>query len=485
MTMWLGRVRFVAAGLVLGGLALLPGCGGGSRPASIVLVVVDTLRADFLGSYGFGGPISPNLDRLAEDAVVFERAYAPSPWTKPSMASLFTSLYPQVHGITNHEGSFWGGDENEEVRIGVLSDRATTLAEALQAEGYETAGFVTNPWLKADYGFGQGFDLYDDSISDRYTEEIEAAPANEIASAAISWLRGREDDRPFFLYLHLMDVHTPYALHAERSDYDALVGAPQVRSDVQMEESQAFHQTFYNVEQKPEWATDEMRRTVAYWRTRYAAGVRGMDHDLSEFLDHLESAGHLEDSYFVLTSDHGEELFEHGSWSHGQNLFFHQLHVPLFVRPPGGLAGGRRVPDIVELMDVMPTLMTLGGAPSIPQTQGQDLSGFLQGGTPEVRGEAFATATQPYPMLHAMQTADHKLIMDIETRNGWLFDSIADPLEQLNRAGTPDWEKVASQMQFQLTNHVGDSLANGTLTSETTEIPEEMLERLRALGYVR
>ena len=102
-----------------------------------------------------------------------------------------------------------------------------------------------------------------------------------------------------------------------------------------------------------------------------------------------------------------------------------------------------------------------------------------------MRGEAFATATQPYPMLHAMQTADHKLIMDIETRNGWLFDSIADPLEQLNRAGTPDWEKVASQMQFQLTNHGGDSLANGTLTSETTEIPEEMLERLRALGYVR
>ena len=458
-------------------LLLASACGSPRRP-NVVLVVVDTLRADFLGSYGFGGPISDNLDRLAADSVLFENAFAPAPWTKPSIASLLTSHYPQVHGVTSHEGEFWNDASDEAARIGILSDEVITLAESLQSVGYATAAFITNPWLEADYGFAQGFDHYDDSLS--------AVPADRVGAAARIWLESREPGRPFFLYLHLMDVHFPYAVNAERGDFDALAGSPQLVSNVRLEEHQEMqtHPSF-NVEWQPEWATDEARRTLSYWRSLYASGVRRMDHDLSGFLDYLEQGGRLEDSYFVLTSDHGEELFEHGSWNHGKNLFFHQLHIPLFIRPPGGLVGGRRVDEIVELIDLMPTMMAVAGADAMPQMQGQDLSAFLAGDTPQVRGVSYATATQPFPGLHSMRTVDNKLIFDLDTSQAWLFDVVDDPEEQRNQAGSADWAKLASQLRYRLTTHIGDSLANGTLTSETTEIPEEMLQRLRSLGYVR
>ena len=478
---WLGSLySSVAVALLL----LATSCGAGARP-NIVLVVVDTLRADLLGAYGFAGPISEHLDRLAAESLLFENAFAPAPWTKPAVASMLTSLYPQVHGITNHDGFFWGESSDEEARLGVLSDRATTLAESLQAAGYATAAFISNPWLKAEYGFAQGFDHYDDSLSERFLEQVESVPADEVGDAAQLWLEGRDAEQPFFLYLHLMDVHSPYGVHSSRADFDALVGSRQVESRVVMEEAQTPHRTFNNVERRPEWATDDMRRTVSYWRTRYAAGVRGMDQALSGFLDHLRESGRLDDSYFVLTSDHGEELFEHGGWIHGQSLYFHQLHIPLFIRPPGGLLGGRRVAEIVDLMDLTPTLLSIAGTDPIPQAQGQDVSAFFDGEVPELRAASYATATQPSPGLHSVRTVDHKFIFDLDADTAQLFDVLDDPTERRNHGDSADWEKVVSQLTYQVTTHIGDSLVNGTLTSETTEISDEMLERLRSLGYVR
>ena len=190
-------------------LAPLAACGEGRpEPPNLILVVADTLRADYLGFYGFDGDVSPILDRLAAESVVFENCFSQAPWTKPSAASLLTSLYPGTHGLTDHEGGYG----SEEPRTSVLPDSAVTLAEILGERGYRTGAFVANSFLARDYGFAQGFDVYDDYAAPAET------PADEILVHAGRWLEHSDQDRPFFLYVHLMDVHWPY--DAGQWDYD-------------------------------------------------------------------------------------------------------------------------------------------------------------------------------------------------------------------------------------------------------------------------
>jgi arylsulfatase A-like enzyme len=460
-----------------------PACGGEPQRPNIILLVVDTLRADYLGVYGFAGPISENLDELAAESLLFTNAFAPSPWTKPSMASLFTSLHPRVHGVTNHRGVFWSESEVEDAVVGILPERATTLAESLRAAGYATAAFVSNPWLRAELGFGQGFDLYDDSHAESFTRDASPVPVEELTSAARAWLESPRARRPFFLYLHLMNVHNPYGLHARRSDFDALAASPAVASDQVLEESQTPHQRWPNMERRPEWASDEMRREVSYWRTRYASGVRSLDRHLGAFLGYLRESARLEDSYLVFTSDHGEELFEHGDWSHGKNLHAHQLHVPLIVRAPGGRDGGRRIDEVVDLIDLMPTFLSIAGGAPEPRSQGHDLSGFFAGETPQLPGVSVASATFLGPDHYAMRTRDHKLILDLETGAAQLYDPLSDPREQRDRAGSPESAQVVDRLRQQLTRRIAESLAQGSLGRETTALPEGLKEQLEALGY--
>lgn len=169
------------------------------------------------------------------------------------------------------------------------------------------------------------------------------------------WLRIR-------LYLHLMDVHAPYAYYAPREDFDSLSGSKWGEERI-LSEQEAPYNRWSNIETRPEWATEEMRHTLSYWKTRYASGVRAMDRRLGPFFDFLRRHGTLERSYFLLTSDHGEELFEHGDWSHGQNLYDHQLRVPLVIRPPGGLRERRRIVATVDSIDLMPTVLALAAGP--------------------------------------------------------------------------------------------------------------------------
>ena len=349
------------------GLALALAWGGGAcaeadeRP-NFVLILVDTLRADYLGAYGFDGDISPNVDRLAAESVVFENCLSQAPWTKPSIASLFTSTYPRVHQLTNHEGMFWSGP-GEELQTGILASEHTTLAEAFGRDGYRTGAFVANPWIVADFGFGQGFELYHDEAAGR------ATPGDVILRAAREWIEGVAPDGPFFAYVHLMDVHDPF--DAPDADAGALLESRGLGADRELEEP------------PPEYLSNRPQddsASLRFWRSRYAAGVRVLDRRLGSFLDALERSGVLDESYLLFTSDHGEELFEHGGWAHGYSLRHHQVHVPLIVRPPGGVGGGRRIADLVQTIDLMPTLLALAGVGSPPNVQGRDVSALLRAG---------------------------------------------------------------------------------------------------------
>ena len=210
--------------------------------------------------------------------------------------------------------------------------------------------------------------------------------------------------------------------------------------------------------------------------------MRVFDRRLAKFLHYLRGAGELDDSILVVTSDHGEELFEHGGWSHGQNLYDHQLHIPLLIRNPQARHGGSNVKEIVELVDLMPTLLSVAGAEPVADAQGRDVSALLMGGKIDDSGITFATATQRTPGLYSVRTDRHKLIYDVEKDRGWLFNLLDDPAEQ--RESWVTEADIADRLKHQLLTHIRESVAAGTLDAETTGIPPEIEERLKALGYV-
>jgi hypothetical protein len=318
------------------------------RP-SIVLVLVDTLRRDYLGFHGFDGPISPNLDRLARESVVFDNAFTQAPWTKPSVASLFTSLHPDTHGLDNHEGLF-GPRQNQALTTGVLPAEAVTLAEALKGAGYRTAAFVANPWIHGRYGFEQGFDSY---------EVVETLPG--ILERARGFVR-KDEGRPFFLYLHFMDVHGPY--DAPEEDFQAMGTSPSLA--VRTEPPAGVLGKLPPYLAGIPWFGDEefqnrtfgevisfrLTRSLTV-RARYAANVLDFDRRIAPFLNDVRNSELDQNTILVLTSDHGEELLEHGGWDHGFNLYEHQIRVPLLIRTTGA-RDRARVTRAANLVDVMP-----------------------------------------------------------------------------------------------------------------------------------
>ncbi len=448
-------------------------CSGASKPPSIVFILVDTLRYDYLGCYGFDGPISPNVDGLAAESVVFDRCYAPAPWTKPSVASMFTSLNPAGHGVTNHRGGMWGA-QDEDLQKGVLRDEAYTFAEMLQAGGYATAAFVGNPWLTWEFGFDQGFDVYNSVVS---------PPADRITLEAERWLASRDDRKPFFLYLHFMDVHDPYA--APEAAYQAVRSSPSLATEALFSDPE--WERVIRAHGNSEWMMDaqgnprEETRRLETVRGRYAAGVRDFDNRIGPFLERLRENGLLDNTYLVFTSDHGEELYDHGNWGHGYSLYEHQIRVPLMIRPPGGIAGGRRVDDVVGLIDLFPTLAAWGGTDATG-AEGKDLSPVIagdgSGGTPLV----FSSAVRNNPQMWSLTAGVYKLIVNGSAQRSVMFDVVENPEETRSVAATraKEFDELRATLDEILKAQEGQDL----FTPTSRPISDEQLERLRSLGYI-
>jgi arylsulfatase A-like enzyme len=342
------------------------------------------------------------------------------------------------------------------------------LAEALTVSGYHTVGIVANPWLRAHTGLGQGFAVYDDRNASK------RAPATLLTAAAREWLDTAPRE-PFFLYLHLMDVHEPY--DTPREDFDAL--RPFLDGgDLELSDAQ-YPPEFLEVEAP--WATAEQRRQLAYWQTRYAAGVRLLDRRLAGLLGQLRESGALDRSWVVVTSDHGEELFEHGGWGHGENLYDHQLRVPLVIRPPGGLTAARRIEPTVRLIDLMPTILEIAGGRSRPELQGTDL-GPLMRGESETSLEVFSTGVVGRPEAYALRVGRHKLVVDRRSGVTELFDVVADPGELTDLSSRMPERRL--ELDARLDAHLQSSIEGGVLEPLTTELPQAMEDDLRALGYV-
>jgi arylsulfatase A-like enzyme len=467
-----------------------------ARPPHVVLIVADTLRQDYLGFYGFDGPVSPALDRFARDAVVFDDAISAAPWTKPSMVSMMTALPPERHGLVSEAGTGTNGGQTQ-----VLRSDVPVLATALRNAGYRTVALYANPWLKPGSGLDRGFDQY----------TFVRRPGHRISEQAVQLLAGA--DRPLFLYLHYLDPHGPYRCGAE--DERLLADSASLGDDRALASGEArllgyLTQTRLtptrltptrptraerdddpptSPEHENASQDDESARGVAFYRRCYAAGIRAFDAVLAPVLAQLSSAPRSEDTVVLFTSDHGEGLGEHAAsptnrkgWEHGWSLHHHQLRVPLLIRLPGGEYGGRRVRGVVSGLDVAPTLLDLAGVRPWPDVVGHSLRPLIEGrGTPPPETR-FASGVKGRPGWIAVRDGRYKLLIATDSNTVALYDLDQDPGETRDLAESmPD---RTSEMRSLARERLLSLLAAPEPDVETRPTDPETLEQLRALGYL-
>lgn len=437
-------VAWLGALVALAGLACeraIPAAQIGSRIAelgrpNLVLIVVDTLRADYTDPYGSEIEISPELARWAQEGVVFEQHLSQSSWTKISMASMMTSLWPRSHGIhASTDG---------------LDEQATTLADVLSKAGYRTYGIQTNGWLHQSFGFHQGFDHYVFPIGGKGLPRANIWPsALKVEAEAERLLESHPKGEPFFLYLHYMDVHE--------------FAAPQ---------------------EYREYGTDT--------KGAYLASIRWVDDSLERVIEMLDRHGVLDKSIIVFTSDHGEAFGENGKTGHARNVLTTVLEVPMLVRLPFPVAGGLRVPRQTRGIDVAPTLVELAGAPIPDSFEGRslvpELTGAAAGGESD-DAENFAALGQPLYFDASIQIStndgDWTYARNVEPDPNlaeFLFDRRVDPDEDVNLIGLEPDE--AGRMRAVLDAHLEREASTDVLRQDI-RIDPAIEQRLRAMGYLQ
>lgn len=440
-----------------------------SPPPSVVLIVVDALRPDRLTPYGAARDTSPRLARFAADGALFKRAIAQSNWTLPSLATIMTGLYPSEHRavyapssgdwpIRLEEGRYAPGGASR------LDPSRVTLAERFEARGYRTEAVVSGGFCRSEFGFKQGFNEYH-NLGSRLN----------VILPRIKEALNREPGRPYFLYIHLSDVHDPYE---PSGPYKSLWTDP-------------AYQGF------ADGGRDSLSRVRANGRTPgaddiaqllalYDGSIRELDDQLADLIDSIGPK-----AIVALTSDHGESFGEHGRLQHGGDAYDEQIRVPLILRAPGRKPG-RVIEPVVELAGLAPTLLELAGAARRDGLMGRSFAALLDGG-PWTERPAFieaasnrpSSAGQPFGLI-ALRSRDRKFIRSLITGHEELYDLTNDPAETLNVAARrPDemrhWRRILDERVMAIRRTAGEL----PLVDESpTEIDAAIMEKLRASGYV-
>ena len=440
-------------------LALAAGCGP-DAPAPIrnlVFIVVDTLRADHLGAYGYGRETSPHVDALAAEGVRFERAYATSGWTAPSVASMLTGVYPRVHGLVRPQTS--------------LGEELPTLAELLRREGFATAAVVSNRLIGRRYGFDRGFDSFDER---NITGHVGVSTDGVTRSALEALERLSSQPAPFFLFVHYFDPHYAYQPHADYRFGPQRQGRLRGGEDI-------------NLLRKLGPSLTEAE--LDFIRALYDGEIRYTDAGIGRLLAELEAGGHYEDTLIVFTADHGEEFLERGWLGHTRTLYDELVRVPLILRLPR--APGRRVIDEPVSQTALPaTFFELLGLETPAELPAGSLVPNLTGQPPPEERPAVLTEVDFVPVLeiNARKTAHleslvgprYKLIRDLRTGALELYDLLPDPGEREDLAAREP-ERVASlaEQLDTLLEEIGSAEAGGN----ELELSEDEIKELRALGY--
>lgn len=451
--------------------------GRDSSPARphVILISIDTLRADHLGCYGYGRNTSPAIDRLAGRCVRFVNAFSPSSWTLPAHMSLHTSQYPHVHGV--------------EDGLLALHDESTTLAEVLKRAGYRTSAFISWAYLESKYGFGQGFDEYHELLppKDQIDSTTRAAfKAQRVTDEVIAWLDQGQDE-PVFLFVHYFDPHIDYA---PPPPYDTLFDA-----DYQGQASGSFFWVRPHIKGLHGTTPGLDPRDVEHLEALYDGEIRYTDTHVGRLLEAIDARLGLDNCLLILASDHGEEFNDHGSLEgHQWTLYEEIIHIPMLVGLPDRAHAGTVVNTPVGLVDVAATILDCLDLPPEPSFQGRSLVGLMGADEPAAAETLVYSETRRFNIKQSVRGARFKLIYTQDTKvnrfgipivAGFeLYDLLEDPSERKNifDLANPVARSLASRLDA-----LRQSRASAGPSGPGPPVPlsQEDLDRLRSLGYVQ
>ncbi|MBU0637346.1 MAG: sulfatase [Planctomycetes bacterium] len=426
----------------------------GKRP-NVLVIVVDTLRADKLGCHGNVLGLTPNIDTLAAQSVRFERAYSHAPWTLPAFASLFSSLHPPQHGA---------GGQLPDFRQ--LPDSVRTIAECFHDAGFATAAVINVDFLCENFGMTQGFADVDFKA---FPNNVNVRSATDTTAAAVAWLQER-NRRPFFLLVHYFDPHLVYAPPAE---YRRKYAAPQDREDSSW--------VFGTRRQIAEYRMGRVRfdeATIRRAEQLYDGEVAYTDHEVGRLLAALRAQNLADKTVTVFTADHGEEFMDHGGFEHGHTLFQELVHVPLLIRFPQRLRP-QTIAAAVGHIDVAPTLCALTGVTADPAFVGHSLLPLMEGSVADRRPLAFEGNFWGPPFRGWLQ-GGYKLIAG--PQGVQLFNLVSDPGEQHDLSGerAEQIRKMQEDMQLAFKAMEAKSHADGS----AVQLSPAERQRLESLGYM-
>jgi arylsulfatase A-like enzyme len=442
------RARASTRALLLAACCLA--CGQAPLDANLLIITLDTTRPDHLGCYGHERNTSPEIDRVAADGVVYTRAFSTSSWTLPAHASLFTGKFPWSHGAridpdgpVSLADAVQGDDFLRSYRASGLAPDELTLAEILAAHGFTTGAVVGGPWMKRVFGLDRGFQHYDDDGIDT----VSGRKAADITDAALAWLDRHERER-FFLFLNYYDPHAPYR---DPEGYGIRFLSPQDRQSKR-----------------------RIKLTTSAIGALYDGEIRYTDDHVGRLVESLRRRGLYDDAWIIITSDHGELLYEHEQMGHGLTLYQQEIRIPLIIKFPAdaGRSGGDDAP--IQLTDVFVMVLEGLGLPLPSRVRGHD--GLLP---------VFA---EVYPQEWRSLGGDWRVLLDGDLKLHWnsrgqhrLFDLAADPGEESNLA--PNDPQRVQAMESALERFLAGLPPPAPRGPPQTLDPQTQ-EALRNLGYL-
>jgi len=436
--------------------ALLPllSCGRQAPPRNVILILVDTLRADHLGTYGYGRPTSPNVDAFAAETVKFEDARSQASCTFPSANSILTSRWPAA--FLGQPGDALG-----------IPEAIPSLAEILHTHGFRTVAVSASAVVRKTpsrfnptAGFGRGFDVFQEDCVWK-----SAACVNRQAAPFLA-----RDDQPLFLYLHYIDPHGPY--QPPKNWRHKFARRRPEEKWVRIGDPNPIGDWLYKGKEKPDFTPADLQYLVSL----YDEEIAFFDQQFAEMLSLLRSSGLMDDSIVIFASDHGEEFLEHGHVKHCRTVFDSSIRVPLLMKIPG--VGARTVPVPVQNLDIVPTVLDyLGFGTGGDALEGRSLRPLLEEG-------AKAPAELQYALQGTFRSASdgrHKLIQDLATGTASLYDLEADPGEQADvlRRDRRAYFRLRDALSGWITRAEGKGTGD-----ESVRKAREAEEKLRSLGYI-
>ncbi len=430
-----------------------------ARP-NVLLISVDSLRADHLGCYGYHRNTSPNIDKFASESIIFKNTICQAPWTKPSVGSMLTSLYPGVHGADS-VGEYGDNFSVAKIpqKVSVLNQAVTTLAETLKDNGYVTAGFTGGGYTHSFFGFSKGFDTYKDNAGGIKTINYEI----------FDWLK-KLQNKPFFIFTHFFDVHFPYK---DFPPYNRMFGVYKSRVNVDKQ----FEIDVNSGKRKLK--EEDIKRLLSL----YDGGIYYADVHIATLLNMLKKMGCYDNTIIILTSDHGEGFMEHKLIGHTDIMYNELLKIPLLIRWPE--LQRKTIESQVRSIDIMPTILDFLGIQPPSLLQGVSLSPKIKG---KIRNDLIAfSETERRGFQKVVMDGQYKLLYNCASGKEELYDIKEDPGETANIADRKPEKLKEMRSLLEAWNKDLEinraKIQSGSLKKDRI-IDELLVNQLKGLGYL-